>query len=145
MAHGAAVNDGISTDTYIDGPATITLPTADYMAQRIVELGPGAHMYKTDLSRGYRQLRVDPCDWSLLGFTHHGLYFMDLCPPFGLCTSAMFMQRTMQAVCVMHSWRGFLSRAYLDDFGGAEATSEHAGRALSMLQDIMRTVGQRAT
>ena len=30
--HGAAVNDGIDENQYIDGTATITLPTADYMA-----------------------------------------------------------------------------------------------------------------
>ena len=29
---GTAVNDGIDADMYIDGPATITLPTTDYLA-----------------------------------------------------------------------------------------------------------------
>ena len=138
---GAAVNDGIDTATYIDGPAKITLPTADYMAQRIEELGPGAHMYKTDLARGYRQLRVDPWDWPLLGFAHRGRIYMDLCPPFGLRTSAMCMQRTAQAVCYLHGRRGFLSKAYLDDFGGAEASTERAGQALDTLQGVMRTLG----
>ena len=138
---GMAVNDGIDTESYIDGPATVTLPTTDYMAERILTLGPGAHMYKTDLARGYRQLRVDPWDWPLLGFKHHDRYFMDICPPFGLRTSAMFMQRTSQAICFIHQRRGFLSRAYLDDFGGAERSHDQAGAALLALQTIMGELG----
>ena len=53
---GSAVNDGIDTESYLDGPGTIALPTIDYMEQRLLALGPGAFLYKTDLARGYRQL-----------------------------------------------------------------------------------------
>ena len=105
------------------------------MADRVTSLGRGAYIYKSDISRGYRQLRVDPSDWPLLGFTHNGRVFMDICPPFGLRTSAMFMQRTTQAVCFIHARRGYLSRAYLEDFDGTEAAREHASRALQTLQD----------
>ena len=83
-------------------------------------------MYKTDLSRGYRQLRVDPWDWPLLGFAHKGSYYMDLCPPFGLRTSAMCMQRTSEAISYIHGQMGFYSRPYLDDFGGAEPDEARA-------------------
>ena len=138
---GAAVNDGIDAKQYIDGPMEVTLPTADYMADRILQLGPGAWLYKTDLARGYRQLRVDPWDWTLLGFMNGGQSYMDICPPFGLRSSAMFMQRTSQAICHIHARRGFLSRAYLDDFGGAEASKQQATTALTTLQDIMRALG----
>ena len=47
------MNHGVSSDHYVDGPARIFLPTVDYMEDRLLELGPGAFMYKTDLSRGY--------------------------------------------------------------------------------------------
>ena len=138
---GAAINDGVVADIYVDGPATIHLPTADYMVDRLLQLGSGAYLYKTDLARGYRQLRVDPSDWPLLGFQHEGKYFMDLCPPFGLRTSAMFMQRTSEAICYIHAGHGFHSRPYLDDFGGAEATKVRADDALRTLQGIMGELG----
>ena len=138
---GASVNDGIRVDTYIDGPAEITLPTVDYMENRLLRLGRGAFLYKTDLARGYRQLRVDPGDWPCLGFSHGGQYFMDICPPFGLRTSALFMQRTSEAVCFIHGKKGFFSRPYLDDFGGAEKTCLEAQRALDKLQEIMAELG----
>ena len=138
---GAAVNDGVDPSWYIDGPATITLPTADYMADRLLQLGKGAFLYKTDLARGYRQLRVDPHDWPLLGFQHRGAYFMDICPPFGLRSSAMCMQRTAEAIVYIHGLRGYYSRAYLDDFGGAEATEGGAHNALTTLQAVMTSLG----
>ena len=140
---GGAINDGISEVAYIDGPATVSLPTAEYMVQRILELGPGAWLYKTDLARGYRQLRVDPLDWPLLGFRYQGQHFMDICPPFGLWSSAMCMQRTAEAICHMHRQAGFASRAYLYDFGGAEATCSVAQDVLGALQDIMAALGIR--
>ena len=138
---GEAVNNGIDQHWYIDGPATITLPTADYMADRLLQLGPGAFLYKTDLARGYRQLRVDPCDWPFLGFRHRDQYFLDICPPFGLRSSAMCMQRTAEAIVYIHGRRGYYSKAYLDDFGGAEPDGATAWAALTQLQHIMADLG----
>ena len=138
---GQAINDGVSEGRYIDGPMDIRLPTVEYMEHRLLQLGAGAYMYKTDLARGYRQLRVDPADWPLLGFMHDDRIYMDLCPPFGLRTSALFMQRTSEAICYIHGKRGYLSRAYLDDFGGAENREERATKALDTLQIVMGELG----
>ena len=138
---GASVNDGIQRQWYLDGPAAISLPTVEYMENRILQLGPGEYLYKTDLARGYRQLRVDPADWPLLGFCHNGQWFMDVCPPFGLRSSALFMQRTSEAISYIHGKAGFYSRPYLDDFGGAEKTFREAQSALETLQRIMRELG----
>ena len=137
----ASVNDAIQGEWYVDGKMSITLPTVDYMEGRLLQLGRGAYLYKTDLARGYRQLRVDPGDWPLLGFTHEGKYYFDLCPPFGLRTSALCMQRTSEAISWIHGQRGYLSRPYLDDFGGAERSLLRAERALEELQGIMRDLG----
>ena len=125
-----SVNDAIQGEWYVDGKMSITLPTVDYMEGRLLQLGRGAYLYKTDLARGYRQLRVDPADWPLLGFTHEGKYYFDLCPPFGLRTSALCMQRTSEAISWIHGKRGFLSRPYLDDFGGGQKPPNrgHRGR-----------------
>ena len=138
---GGAVNEGVDTEAYIDGAARISLPTVDYMEERILQLGPGAFLYKTDLARGYRQLRVDPKDWPLLGFQHRGKTYIDICPPFGLRSAAMCMQRTTEAISYIHAKEGFYSRPYLDDFGGAEASEERAQTALNALQGVMEKLG----
>ena len=138
---GWSVNDGISRTDYIDGPMTISLPTPDDMERAVVRAGRGSYLYKTDLSRGYRQLRVDPLDWPLLSFRHESSCFMDICPPFGLRSSAMAMQRVSQAIVHLHGRRGFLSRAYIDDFGGVEGNKPRATEALGALQGIMDGLG----
>ena len=138
---GRSVNDGISRTDYVDGPMTISLPTPDDMERDVARAGRGAFLYKTDLSRGYRQLRVDPLDWPLLSFRHGQLHFMDICPPFGLRSSAMAMQRVSQAIVHLHGRRGYSSRAYIDDFGGVETAEERAGSALATLQLIMDELG----
>ena len=138
---GASINDAIDEDWYVDGPARVRLPTVAYMEGRIRELGRGAYLYKTDLSRGYRQLRVDPQDWPMLGFTFRGEFYFDVCPPFGMRTSSLCMQRTSEAISWVHGQRGYVSRPYLDDFGGAEGTEKRAFEALRELQAIMRELG----
>ena len=115
---GCSVNDGISRTDYIDGPLTISLPTHDDMERAVLVAGRGAYLYKTDLSRGYRQLRVDPLDWPYLSFRHTSGHCMDICPAFGLRSSAMAMQRVSQAIVHIHAKRGYVSRAYIDDFWG---------------------------
>ena len=47
------------------------------------------------------------------------------------------MQRTAEGIVWIHRLRGYISRAYLDNFGGAEASLHWAERALSTLQNIM--------
>ena len=51
------------------------------------------------------------------------------------------MQRTSEAVCYIHGKKGFISRPYLDDFGGAEATKGVADDALNSLQAVMGELG----
>ena len=135
------MNDGIPHDLYVDGPITVTLPTVHDMERRILELGQGAFLYKSDLARAYRQLRIDPFDWDLLGFRHEDYYYVDICPPFGLRSSAMMMVRTTRAINYLHARAGFTSFAYIDDFGGGERDTETAQSALGSLQNIFDELG----
>ena len=138
---GMSVNDAIPGNEYLGAPINLTLPTIDFMADRVRELGQGCYMYKLDLSRGYRQLRLDPLDWPIMTISHRGEFFMDVCPPFGLRTAAMMMQRTSLAACHIHGKCGFSSKPYIDDFGGAHLLYEESGRALSAMQSVFRCVG----
>ena len=138
---GAALNDCIPDGEYMGEAYIFHLPTVDFMAKRLRELGPGAYMYKTDLARAYRQLRVDPVDWPLLGMTYNGQYYFDICPPFGMRTSALMMQRTTSAVTTFHGRAGFITEAYIDDMGGAEDSYRGAGNGLASLQHILHDLG----
>ena len=138
---GYSVNDGIQENNYLGTTIDLRLPTVDFMAERVRHLGPGCYMYKLDLSRGYRQLRLDPLDWPLMSIKHAGSLYMDICPPFGLRTAAMMMQRTNMAVSQIHGDYGYLSRPFIDDFGGAELDCGVATNAFGTLRTILYNVG----
>ena len=126
---------------YLGQPVNLKLPTVDYMASRVREIGAGCFMYKLDLSRGYRQFCLDPLDWPLMSILHNGEFYMDVCPPFGLRTAALMMERTTLAVSYIHQLYGYITKPYIDDFGGAESQFKTANEALCTLQGILRTVG----
>ena len=111
------------------------------MADRVRSLGPDCYLYKLDLARGYRQLRLDPLDWPLMTIMHGGELYMDVCPPFGLRTAALMMQRTNNAASYIHGLQGYISRPYIDDFGGAESQLCEDDKAYESLHSVLRTVG----
>ena len=138
---GFSVNNGIDKDLYLGKTHDMHLPTIDLMEKEILQCGKGCYLYKTDLSRGYRQLRVDPIDWPLLGFKYEESYFMDICPPFGLRSAAMMMQRTSEAVAFIQDKEGHKVFPYIDDFGGAKKSKHMAGVALGSLQESLVGLG----
>ena len=97
-------------------------------------------IYKIDLRRAYRQLPVDPKDYSFLGFTFNGQLYFDLRCPFGLSSSAMICQRTTKGVIYIFNCEGFSADVYLDDFFGAE-TPEFADTAFLRLQALLGELG----
>lgn len=53
------------------------------MCKEIARAGRGAMLWKCDLERAYRQLRIDPLAYPLLGIQHRGGFYVDICPSFG--------------------------------------------------------------
>ena len=137
---GSSVNDGIPKDTYLDEPFTLRLPGTDAFVDIIRALGAGCWLFKKDLSRAYRQLRIDLRDYHLLGLLHHNNLYFDIAPPFGLRSAAMMCQRTTSAVTYMFQSMGYHCTNYIDDFGGADS-AENAQSAFRALGDLFSTLG----
>jgi len=115
---GSSVNDGISKDFYLGGPVSLTYPTVDDIADRIVQLGLRCLLFKRDLKRAYRQLPVDPFDYPLLGYSWRDRLFFDVRLPMGLRSAAMACQRVTNGVRFMLLQAGCDILSYLDDFIG---------------------------
>lgn len=64
---GKSVNCGIPRDTYLGEPFSLHLPSLDGLLNIIRQKGHNCHLFKKDLSLAYHQLRIDPCDYHLLG------------------------------------------------------------------------------
>ena len=92
-----SVNSGIHVNECMGKTINLKLPTVNYMANQVAKMGKGCFLYKLDLSRGYRQMRLDPLDWPIMSIKHENNLYMDICLPFGLRTAAMMMERTTLA------------------------------------------------
>ena len=84
---GNSVNDGIWKDDYMGLPAKLTFPKVDDFAFHIFSLGKNCMMFKVDLSRYFRQLPLDPGDYSLIGYVINGEIYFDKVLPMGMRTA----------------------------------------------------------
>ena len=72
---GMSVNAGVDCYTYLHTPFLLTLPTIDNITPKVRENGKGSLLYKIDLSRAFRHIKLDPSDYNLLGLFLDGIYY----------------------------------------------------------------------
>ena len=92
--HGTSVNSGVTKDMYLGTPFVLKLPTIDTVTDQIKALGRGCMMYKIDISRAFRHVKLDPMDYDLLGLCHERHY---TCLPFGYRNGSMIFQHIRDA------------------------------------------------
>ena len=138
---GSSVNDGIIKNFHQGDNFAYTLPSALDLADRMLQAGRGCHMWKSDLERAYRQLRVDPLDYPLLAIKHKGGTYVDICPSFGCRSSSAAQQRVSNAVVYMMSLRRHVTLAYVDDFCGVAATEREANQSFAEFHTLTGNLG----
>jgi len=138
---GGSVNDGIDSDEYLGTRYKLAMPSVDQAVDRLRQLGKGAFLHKRDLSRAYRQLRIDPLDWPLLGLEWKGGFYQDISVPFGLRVGAMMCQRTTDAVTHVMHHQGHFMLNYIDDILGIDSTLEGATNSFEALGEQLAKLG----
>ena len=138
---GQSVNAGVAKNFFQGAYTSYNLPTVHDLAQKIISLGPGTLLWKTDLERAYRQLRSDPLDYPLMGIVHRGAFFTDICPSFGCRGSSAAQQRVSAAVCHLMATCGHAVLAYIDDFCGAHASFPEAACAFAEFEALCEILG----
>ena len=129
-------------DTYF----TLHYPSVDDVTNKLKDLGPGALLYKVDISRAFRQLRIDPGDIDLLGIVHNHLY-LDGSVPFGFRLGSGFFERCSDAkryIMKCHGNNALIN--YIDDLIYIALPSkihESYEFLLSLLQDLGLEVNQK--
>ena len=112
---GASINSAIHKFKYLDTYFSLSYPSIDHIVHHVKELGPGSLLYKVDISRAFRHLRIDPGDIDLLGILHQDL-FLDGSLPFGFRLGSGFFERCSGAIRVImkkHNHNALLN--YIDD------------------------------
>ena len=136
---GMSVNAGVDSDTYLETPFLLTLPTLDNITQKVKENGKGSLLYKIDLSRAFRHVKLDPRDCNLLGLFLDGIYY-DSCLPFGFKHGSGIFQRMSDAVRYIMSKLGFQVTNYIDDIIGHSISSQ-AAKSFETLHKLLSRLG----
>ena len=114
------MNDGIQKDYYMGLAARLTFPRVDDLACRIFQLNWNCRLFKIDLSRYFRQIPLDPGDYSLIGYIIEGKIYFDKVLPMGMRSAPYIAQRITNAISHIHRQMEFFLLNYVDDFVGAE-------------------------
>lgn len=135
------VNGGIDIHSVLGRDISYKLPNIWDLTNHLKLLGPNAWIWKADLQRAYRQLRVDPLDCPLLGMQVDSGVFVDLCPSFGCRSSSAACQRTANAITYLMRTAGHTVYAYLDDFAGCAAAEQQAKKAYDTFIRLLEQLG----
>ena len=136
---GASVNDGISKDIYLGEIIHLHYASVDQVCNMVLQIGPGAHIYKRDLRHAYRQVPVDPGDFQYLGYFWDSMLYFDTVLAMGQRNAAMACSRTTDAIMYIHEQAGHSGTNYLDDLIGVAnpdvslVAYEHLGKTLQEL------------
>ena len=92
-----SVNDGVEKDKYLGSYFQLKYPSVDDIVYSLKQLGPDALLYKIDISRAFRHIRIDPGDLDVLGLKH-GDYYIDGTLLFVFRHGSVFFQRCTDAI-----------------------------------------------
>ena len=113
---GYSVNDGVLKDSYLGTKFQMHYPTVDIIVKNLNDLGPGANIFKVDISRAFRHIRIDPGDIDLLALQHRYKLYLELSLPFGYRLGAFFFSKISDAVRYIMSQNGHNALLnYIDD------------------------------
>ena len=115
---GHSVNDGIDKDCYLGVTIDLTYPTIDSFTTMVKAVGPGALMYKRELSKAYHQIWTDLSHVPYHGFFWQGVFYFDTVLVMGCTSSAYICRQVTSAIALIHNSLGALCTNYLDNFIG---------------------------
>lgn len=138
---GNSGNDGIDITSIYGRNSKYSLPSITDLTEYVAQFGSSAWIWKADLQRAYRQLRLDPIDTPLLGLNFDGDIYIDVCPSFGCRSSSSACQRVPAAVTYLMRKQGWITLAFLDDFAGVQDSERLACQAYEQFLDLADQLG----
>ena len=137
---GAAINDFVSKEFYLGEKMDLVYPKVDDFIQLIKQKGQGCLLFKTDLSRAYRQLCYCPSSFNIVSFVWKKHIFCDTVLTMGSRSSAYCCQKFTNAISFILFKIGIYVLNYLDDLASAE-NGEKAIFAFKTVQAVLQKCG----
>ena len=137
---GQAINSCINSNYHDNIEFTLKYPTIDYLVHQISQLSPETLKFKVDLERAFRNLRIDPYDYPMLGLKWDSGIYIDIGVPFGFSTAAASCHLCTDLVTHTLRKRHIWTMNYLDDFTGTSLLV-HANSHFLPLKNILEELG----
>ena len=80
---GSSVNSHVVADRFDDSAFVLRFPQIDHIAEDIIHCTDDCVLFKVDVARAFRNLRVDPVDSLKFGIKWNGSYYANLAVAFG--------------------------------------------------------------
>ena len=136
---GALVNDNVSRDIFDGIPFALRFPTIDHIVDEIRKYQDPL-IFKVDIARAFRNLRVDPGDGLKLGISWEGKYYIDGSAAFGWAHGSTSFQLLSDAVAHIMRRKGYNLFCYIDDYIAVLPKSK-AGKAFDDLCALLIELG----
>ena len=138
---GASVNNGVSKDIYLGTHYELKFPSVDLITNSLRNLGPSAQMFKIDISRAFRHIKVDPGDIDLLGIKFEHKYFLGRSLAFRFRHGSLIFQRCTDAIRYIMAEHGYpLLFNYIDDLIYTGLPSK-MDACFNFLKDLLTDLG----
>ena len=140
MSHvyGASVNDQVSKSCFDNRKFTLRFPGIDHIVQKILETDDPL-MYKIDVARAFRNLRVDPVDAVKFGIHWDNHFYLNQSIAFGWTHGSTAFQMVSDTVTHVMRKAGASDFAYIDDYIGVSPSHDavcHFQQLHSLLQEL---------
>ena len=136
---GASVNSFTTANVYLNRVYKLQYPTIDNIISTLIKMGPGTLIYKVNLSRAFRQLRIDPIDFNLLCLKWESRYFSDTFCPFGHRGGSTACTRVSDFFRFLVHKRNYVVYNYVDDImdiGPESTVFESFNYLLQLLENL---------
>ena len=104
---GASVNAFVQKYIYLGTQYMLNYPFIDLITSSLSKLGPASKIYKVDISRAFRKIKIDPMGIDLLCLKFQNLYFINRSVPFGYRNGSQIFQRCTDAIWFTMQQHGF--------------------------------------
>ena len=137
--HGQVVNSNISKNQYLGTEFVLTLPSIDTITNKVKQFVKGSLLYKIDISRAFRHVKIDPRDYFLLGLKHQD-YYLYTCLLFRYRNGSRIFQRLSDAIRFIMKSQGYDVINYIDDVIGFSTIST-AKPSFEALTKLLQKLG----
>ena len=137
---GNCLNDHVNRKQFYNSDFCLRFPTVDNIVNSIRNTGNFSLLFKVDVARACRNLRVDPADGLKFGIKWQDSYYLDPVIAFGLVHGSASFQICSDAVAYIMKQKGFEIHCYIDDYI-AVVPKEKADIAFATLCETLNELG----